>query len=470
MRAMIKKKKNQKQEQIWISTQEIKIRPQSGFYSKLNQVLAKTDFDKTIRNMCEPYYSNKANVRPPIDPVVYFKMLFIGFFENIRSERGICARCDDSITIREFLGYSITEAIPDHSTLSVIRYRLPDSVFSQMFTLVLTTLKKNGLLIGKNIAFDSSIIEANASLSALTNRMTQESYDEYVKSLAAEAGVEVKDKAAVARFDRKRPGRKTSNKEWQNPFDPDAKIGQTKHGATDMVYKPEHVVDIDTGAIVDVNMLPGDQPDSEDLTERVIEAQIKIYDVYDDPTIAPTIETVTSDKGYFKFDEIKKLQDVEIAPVIPDFIEYRNLNKLNLEEKIALGFARSAVKSESGRAKLKRRGMYVERSFAHVLDSGGQRRTTLRGNENILKRHRVATACFNLSLLMRKIFHFGTPKQLIAGVCLIAALVFAPNLDLKNCFLAKLCLVAEYFLEILRFFGRDENPSIRQIHAFSTGS
>lgn len=150
---MIKKKKTQKQTQIWISTQEIKIRPQSGFYSNLNQVFDTISFEKKVRTLCEPFYSDKANVRPPVDPVVYFKMLFVGFFENIRSERGICARCDDSITIREFLGYSITEATPDHSTLSVIRRRLPESVFAQVFTIILAALKDHGLLIGKKYRF-----------------------------------------------------------------------------------------------------------------------------------------------------------------------------------------------------------------------------------------------------------------------------------------------------------------------------
>ena len=402
--------------------------------SALKEVLEKIGFGKQVRKLCEPFYSKKGNVRPPVDPEVYFKMILIGFFENIRSERGICARCDDSITLREFLGFSLTESIPERSTLSVIRHRLPDEVYARIQPIILAPMKETGLLVGKNIAFDSSIIEANASLSELTNRMTQETYEEYIKNLAADAGVDVNDKAAVARFDRKRPGRKTSNKEWYNPFDPDAKIGQTKHGATDMVYKPEHVVDIDTGAIIDVHMLPGDQADTENLTERIIEAQIRLYDIAEDPTTVASIESVTSDKGYFKLDGIKEIQEIEVMPVIPDFIDNRNLNKLTVEERIAVGFAKSEVKSKQGKAQLKRRGMYVERSFAHVLDSGGQRRTTLRGNENLLKRHRVAAVGFNLSLLMRKLFGFGTPKQLIAGVYLILASLFDLIFDFKNQF------------------------------------
>lgn len=421
---MIKRKKIQKQETLWISTKELKIRPQSGFYSKLRDVLDQIGFGNQMRKLCEPYYSNKDNVRPPIDPEVYFKMLIIGFFENIRSERGICSRCEDSITLREFLGFSITESTPDHSTLSLIRYRLPESVYSQLFSIILRTLKDAGLVVGKNIAFDSSIIEANASLSKLQNRMTEESYQEYVKKLASDAGVDTSDKAAIARFDRKRSNRKTSNEVWVNPYDYDAKIGKTKHGATDMIYKPEHAVDLDTGAIIDVSMLPGDQADSDGITERLITAQIRLYDIADDPTTILPIQTVTSDKGYFKASEIQAIQEIEVMTVIPDFIDNRNLDKLTLEERIPLCFAKAEVKSKSGKALLRRRGMYVERSFAHVLDSGGQRRTTLRKNENLLKRHRVAAATFNLSLLMRTLFGIGTPKQFLADLNSIVLWIF----------------------------------------------
>jgi transposase len=308
----------------------------------------------------------------------------------------------------------ITESIPDHSTLSLIRNRLPESVYSQMYSIILSALKDAGLVKGKNIAFDSSIIEANASLSKLQNRMTKETYEEYVKELAAQSGVDTSDKAAVARFDRKRPDRKTSNEVWVNPHDPDAKIGKTKHGSTDMVYKPEHVVDLDTGAIIDINMLPGDHADSSELSERIINAQIRLNDIADDPTTVLPIQTVTSDKGYFKATEIQAIQDIEVMTVIPDFIDNRNFDKLTLEETIPLCFAKAEVKSKEGKSLLKRRGMHVERSFAHVLDSGGQRRTTLRKNENILKRHRIAVASYNLSLLMRKLFGIGTPKQFLA--------------------------------------------------------
>ncbi len=412
---MIREKTNQNQEPFWISTDDLQVKPLITFYTKLNSILDKIKFGKQIRKQCESYYSDKTNCRPPIDPEIYYKMLMIGFFENLRSERAIATRCADSLSIRAFLGYTLTESTPDHSTLSVIRNRLPLCIFSQVFSIVLKALKNNGLVKGKNLALDSSVMEANASLESLQNRMTEESYAEYITELAKQAGVNPEDKAAVARFDRKREGRKTSNKEWYNPHDTDAKIGKTKAGATDMIYKPEHIVDLDTGAIIDADILLGDRGDTNCLSERIVEAQIRLIDISDNPVEEKPIETVTTDKGYYNAQEITDIQSLGITTVIPDKELNRNKDKLSDEVASAVELAQSAVTSKNGKALLKKRGMHVERSFAHVLDCGGERRTTLKGIKKNRKRYLIATACYNLSLLMRTIFGVGTPKQCLAN-------------------------------------------------------
>jgi len=411
---MIQKKTTQHQTSFWIPTDDLQVKPQITFYLKLNGILDKMKFGNQVRKLCSPYYSDKSNCRPPIDPEIYVKMLLIGFFENIRSERGIASRCADSLSIRAFLGYTITESTPDHSTLSLIRQRLPDSFFFQVFSIVLQELKKCGLVKGKNIALDTSVMEANASLSQLQNRMTNESYEDYIGKLAEQSGINPKDKEAVARFDRKRKDRKTSNDEWYNPHDPDAKIGRTKNGATDMIYKPENTVDLDTGAIIDADILLGDRGDTDCLSERVTNAQIRLNDISENPTEEDPLESVTSDKGYYNVQELLAMQSVGITTNISDKEFNRNKSKLSDEESLAVELAHSSVKSKEGKALLKRRGMLVERSFAHILDSGGERRTTLRGISNIRKRYLIATACFNLSLLMRTIFGIGTPKQAYA--------------------------------------------------------
>ena len=154
---------------------------------------------------------------------------------------------------------------------------------------------------GKNLGIDSSVIEANASLQALVHRNTEEQYWDYVKRLAAENGIDPDDAAAVRKFDRHRPG-KGSNQEWVNPHDPDARIGRTKDGATDMIYKPEAVVDLDTRRepqpCKPAKYIPGDQSDHKEMATRVLEAQQNINS-HGEKRDTLTVNSVTSDKGYY---------------------------------------------------------------------------------------------------------------------------------------------------------------------------
>jgi hypothetical protein len=268
-------------------------------------------------------------------------------------------------------------------------------------------------LRGKNLGIDASVIEANASLRSLVNRNTEEQYWDYVKRLAAQQGVDPDDTAAVRKFDRNRPG-KGSNAEWENPHDPDAKIGRTKDGATDMIYKPEAVVDLDTGAIVQAQVQLGDEVDHQDMSVRILEAQQNINRAVGEELDVLTVQSATSDKGYYAVNELQSLQREGIRTIISDPIDNRRLDKLEPAEKKAVLAARRSVKSKSGKELLRRRGMHIERSFAHILDCGGMRRATLRGWENLNKRYKLAAAFYNLSQLMRKLFGFGTPKQLAA--------------------------------------------------------
>jgi transposase len=447
---MIRKKTKDHQTSLWIATDELQVKPKLAFFEKLNSVLDKIEFGQRIRKLCQPYYSDREDSRPPIDPEVYFKMLIIGFFENLRSERGIAARCADSLSIRAFLGYLITEPTPEQSSLSKIRYRLPLIFYFQVFDIVLKAMKDNGLVKGKNLAFDTSIMEANASLLLLKNRMTKESYAEYIKELARQSGINPEDKAAVARFDRKRKGRKTSNKEWYNPFKPDAKIGQTKDGATDMIYKTEHAVDLDTGAILDADVLFGDMGDPNHLSERIINTQSRLSEISDNPIEEKPAETITTDKGYYNVQELTEIQSHGIDTVIPDKDFKRNMSKLTDEEALAVESAKLLVNSKAGRALLRRRGSHVERSFAHVLDCGGMRRTTLKGITNNRKRYIIAVACYNLSLLMRTIFGIGTLKQSIANAKLLFILFMESIIRLQNRLLAFIRMI--FFLTCLRTF------------------
>ena len=234
---MFEKKQKVAQTELWIAAHQVPQTPKATFYARLEETLESFGFAEKVRALCAPAYKNTKAGRPGIDPVVYLKMIMIGFFEDLPSERAIAARCADSMSIRAFLNYSLEEKTPDHSTFTIIRQRLGLEIYQQIFTLTLQALREHGLLRGKNLGIDSSVIEANASLRALVHRNTEEQYWDYVKRLAAESGINPEDAAAVRKFDRNRPG-KGSNQEWQNPHDPDAKIGRTKDGATDMIYKP----------------------------------------------------------------------------------------------------------------------------------------------------------------------------------------------------------------------------------------
>ena len=401
------------QQEFWVERRKLPKLSASTFYVKLEETLQDIEFAAGVREICRPLYADcEKGGRPGIDPAVYFKMLMIGFFENLPSERSIASRCADSLSLRAFLGYGWDESTPDHSSLSVIRSRLGLEIFQQALELVLIGLYEYGLLKGRHLGIDSSIIEANASLRELQHRNTEEAYWEYVKRLAAAAGIDPDDTKAVRRFDKKRPGRKTSNKDWVNPHDPEAKVGRTKDGACDMVYKPEHVSDLKSGAIMRAEVRSGDAGDTVELSDRVLEACEVLGRVCDDPEQSRTGRSVTADEGYFEVEEVCLLQSERLRTIIGDpHAPKRNRERQCSETRATLRRAKQAVTSKSGKALLRKRGEFIERSFCHVLDQGGMRRATLRGCVNLTMRLVGAALAFDLSLLMRHLYGVGTPKQ-----------------------------------------------------------
>jgi len=220
---------------------------------------------------------------------------------------------------------------------------------------------------------------------------------------------------AVRRFDRKRKGKKTSNEEWGHRHDPDARIGRTKRGATRMIYRPEHVVDLDTGAIVSADVRPGDEHDTAELKERVLEVERRLNRALGEEEGTPQVQVFVADKGYFKVDELVGLQDLGLTTVIPDRSPRRRLDRLDEEARAAVREAKRVVGTKTGRALGRKRSELVERSFAQVLDHGAGRRTTLRGRDNVRKAYLIRAMGLNLSLLMRALTGIGTPRQALAA-------------------------------------------------------
>jgi transposase len=418
--------KQEEQAEFWVAASRLPKATPSRFYELIERTLQKMDFAAQVWALCRPAYAQEAKGgRPGIDPVVYLKMLMVGFFEDLSSERAIASRCADSLSVRGFLGYDLTEPTPEHSSLTVIRQRFGLEIYQQVFELILAALRQHGLLKGKHLGIDSTVMEANASLRSLVERNTEESYWEYVKRLAKEAGIDEEDIDAVRRFDRKRPGRKTSNQQWVNRHDVEAKVGKKKDGATDMIYKPENIVDLETGAIIAAEVLPGDQGDTEQLIERIVEAGATLHQVMPQEPVEKLVQSATADKGYFALEEIKALQSLGIKTIISEAQKKKRHKGLDKEARLALRRAAAVRESKYGKTLLRRRGQYLERSFEHILDEGGLRQASLRGRENLTKRYKLGAAFYNLSQLLRKLYGIGTARQWVAAGPELCSALFA---------------------------------------------
>jgi transposase len=404
----------ERQSELWIAGTALPRTPGHPFYEKLNGVLAEHGFDAFAQEACAPYYAEKLG-RPSLAPAVYFKMLFIGFFEGIDSERGIAWRVADSMALRDFLGYALTEGTPDHSTLSRTRRLLSLETHHAVFTWVLGVLTDAQLLRGDTLGIDATTLEANAALRSIVRRDTGETYQEFLTRLAQASGIETPTREDLAKIDKNRPG-KGSNKDWRNPHDPDARITKMKDGRTHLAHKSEHAVDLETGAIVAVTLQGADQGDTTTIHETLDQTKDNICDVAQDRrrrnTIKPLREIV-ADKGYHSNDTLRTLHEGHgLTTCISEPDRGRRKWKDKPAEKKAVYKNRQRIKSEKGIAHRKRRGEIVERSFAHCYDTGAMRRTHLKHHDNILKRLLIHVGAFNLSLLFRKINGAGTPRML----------------------------------------------------------
>jgi len=218
-------KRKHEQQETWVATTELPKSPGHPFYWKLNQLLAEADFDAWLETLCHPYYAEQKG-RPSIPPGTYFRMILVGYFEGIASQRGIAWRCCDSRSLSEFLGYGVTEETPDHSSLTRIHQRLPQEVHEAMFTFVIKLAHDKKLLSGTTVAVDSTMLEANAAMKSIERKDTGEDWKGYLRGLAAEAGIENPTDEDLRRFDKKRRDKKVSNDDWQSPSDPDSRIAK----------------------------------------------------------------------------------------------------------------------------------------------------------------------------------------------------------------------------------------------------
>jgi len=285
----------------------VALAPRHAFYDRCNAVLAEAEFDEAVEMLCQPYYADGVG-RPSIPPGRYFRMLFVGQFEGLASERGIAWRCADSLSLHRFLRLSADEAAPDHTTLSLTRSRLPLEIHHAVFGLILEIADKHDLVTGKRLGVDASTQAANAALRRLVRRDTGEDYRQMLERLARESGVETPSTEDLIRLDRARKGKSLSNADWTSPTDPEARIAKMKDGTTHLAYKPEHAVDLDSGVIVAAKIHPADQGDTRTLAGTLDQAQAMLGLLDAAPRPEQPSEVV-ADKGYHSREVLKERED-----------------------------------------------------------------------------------------------------------------------------------------------------------------
>jgi transposase len=409
--AMGRRKDRARTPGLWIATNELPPTGGHPFYQRLNQVLDAHAFDEFVEAQCAPFYAETVG-RPSLTPGTYFRLLLIGYFEGIDSERGIAWRTADSLALRGFLGLGLDEVPPEHSTISRTRRLIDVETHRAVFTWILQVVATADLVKGKTIGIDATTLEANAALRSIVRRDSGETYQEFLTRLAQASGIETPTRADLARLDRKRP-KKGRNKEWRHPHDPDARITKMKDGRTHLAHKAEHAVDMETGAIVGVTVHGADQGDTTTIADTVTAAaeDLEAVAAVTDGETA-VIEEVVTDKGYHSNQVLVDLAALDLRTYIAEPDRGRRRWKTRPAARAAVYANRRRIRGARGLALLRRRSERLERPNAHLYETGAMRRTHLRGHANILKRLLVHIGGFNLGLLMRVLFGIGTPRSL----------------------------------------------------------
>lgn len=418
--AMGTRESRERQQELWIAHAEIATAPGHPFYRRLNELLDQERFDEFAEQECARFYCAD-NGRPSLPPGTYFRLLLIGYFEGIDSERGIAWRAADSLGLRQFLHIELDENTPDHSTISRNRRLIDVETHRRIFMWVLCLLADRGLLKGKTIGVDATTLEANAAMRSIVRRDGGETYPEFLTALAQQSGIATPTREELARLDRNRE-KKTSNQEWVSPSDPDARIAKMKDGTTHLAHKAEHAVDMASGAVVAVTLQAADQGDTTTIKQTLAEAGDTIAHLVereaeqapdDKPQVnVKGIEEVVADKGYHSGPAVVALRQAQVRTYIPEPNRPRRRWAGKAAEQNAVGANRRRVMGTYGRQLLKKRGELIERSFAHCYETGAMRRTHLRGRQNILKRQLIHVGAFNLSLILRRMLGAGTPREL----------------------------------------------------------
>ena len=412
------KRRATRQTAIWIATSDLPTPAAHPFYQRLNALLAKAEFDAFVEGRCVGFYAATMG-RPSLAPAVYFRLLLIGYFEGIDSERGIAWRAADSLALREFLSLGLAEVPPDHSTISRTRRLIDLETHQAVFTWILERVAEAGLLKGKTLGVDATTLEANAALRSIVRRDNGDTYQEFLTKLAQASGVATPTREDLARVDRKRK-KKGSNDDWTHPHDPDARITKMKDGRTHLAHKAEHAVDLASGAVVAVTIQPADRGDTDSGVDTVLAALDELDAVQSE---GDNNREIVADKGYHSTDRVCDWEGIGLRTYISEPKRGRRRWHGQTALRDAVYRNRRRIRGTRGQQLLRRRGEYLERPNAHLYETGALRRTHLRGHINILKRVLIHTGGFNLGLIMRQMIGVGTPRGLQGRVAAVIALL-----------------------------------------------
>ena len=401
-------KRRPKQQSMWVPTAEVVKSDGHPFYAKVEELLVRERFDPVIERRCRRFYAPVMG-RPSLSPGCYFRLLLLGYFEGIDSERGIAWRVQDSLSLREFLGYGLTEQTPDHSTISRTRRLYPVETHRGVFRWLLRLLEKEGLLDGQTISIDATTLEANAAMRSIRRRDNGKSYEEYLRELAQAAGIEKPTREQLARLDRKRK-KKASNQEWRSPSDADARVAKMKDGRTHLAHKAEHAVDLSSGAVVAVTLQAADLGDTTTVHQTLEAAQANVRQIH-----PGGVRELVGDRGYHSGPVLIDLHQGGLRSYLPEPERGRRRwqgkpGKRTEQKRVYEN--RRRVHGRRGKDLQKLRSELTERSFAHMYETGGMRRTHLRNRNNILKRLLIHAVGFNLALVMRVKYGMGKPRTL----------------------------------------------------------
>jgi len=412
-----------RQEGMWVTTSDLPRSPGHPFYARLNRALESEGFDRYVESRCRGFYAPVLG-RPSLTPGRYFRLLLVGYFEGLDSERGMAWRAADSLAIRSFLGLGLEERAADHSTISRTRRLIDVETHREVFSWIQECLARGGLLSGKTIAIDATTLEANAAMRSIVRRDSGETYQEFLKRLAKASGIRTPSREALARLDRRRK-KKGSNEEWTSPADPDAKITKMKDGRTHLAHKAEQAVDMTTGAIVAVTVQGADEGDTTTIEKTLEEAGSQIERVHRRTGACHPagLQEVVADKGYHSTAVLHGIEDAGLRSYVSEPDRGRRRWREDTESRRAVYANRRRSRGVRGQRLHRLRGERAERPFAHLYRTGRMRRTHLRGHENILKRLLVHSGAFNLGLLMRQALGVGTPRGLQGRLRALLALM-----------------------------------------------